>query len=166
MPPERPRPDIDHAEVMHRIIDRVQGSQPSKEIRLLRLKVMQQAVRDRRAKPQRVSGPVRTRVPAPEETGGHELMLSDGTIWCNECGLYTRQRQSRQFGVECTQVVRPSREALRAGRHPIRGYKFRETRKVTAEIFAFAAHSPNCIRQQESRRIVFGYGSMSCSCFP
>ena len=116
---------------------------------------MQQAVRGKKANVQRVSGPVRTRVPAPEETGGHELMLSDGTIWCNECGLYTRQRQSRQFGVECTQVVRPSREALRAGRHPIRGYKFRETRKVTAEIFAFAAHSPNCIRQQESRRILF-----------
>ena len=102
----------------------------------------------------------------PEETGGHELMLSDGNVWCNECGLYSRQEQSRQFGVACTQVARPPLEALREGRHPIKGFRFRDTRKVMAEVFALAAHTPRCIVRQESRRLMFGYDAISCTCLP
>ena len=166
MPPERPPPPVNHARVMHRIMDRVQAIQPSKRIRLLRLQVMQQARRRTHTPGVKVAGPIRTRVPAPEETGGHELMLSDGNVWCNECGLYSRKRQSRQFGVVCTQVARPSLAALRDGRHPVKGFHFRNTRKVMAEVFARAAHTPRCIVRQESQRLLYGHEAMSCTCFP
>ena len=46
-PPERPAPPVDPARAMNRIIDRVQGSRPSKRIRQLRLHVWQQARRGR-----------------------------------------------------------------------------------------------------------------------
>ena len=113
-----------------------------------------------------VVGPLRTRVPAPDETGGHELMLSDGNVWCNDCGLYSRKRQSRQFGVVCTQVARASLAALREGRHLVPGFQFRETRKVIAEVFARSAHTPACTVRQESQRLLFGYDTMSWSCVP
>ena len=93
-------------------------------------------------------------------------MLSDGTLWCQVCGLYTRKRQRRQFGVECTQVARASLAALREGRHPMRAFKFRRTTPVIAEIFARAAHTANCIVRQESMRLLEGYDAMSCDCFP
>ena len=35
-------------------------------------------------------------------------MLSDGNVWCHECGLYTRTRQSKQFGIiGCFLLVEP-----------------------------------------------------------
>ena len=165
-PPERPAPPVDPARVMNRIIDRVQGSRPSKRIRQLRLHVWQQARRARPTPDVKVAGPLRTRIPAPEETGDHELMLSDGNVWCYQCGLYSRKRQSRQFGVACTQVARASLAALRDGRHPINGFHFRDTHKVMAEVFARAAHTPQCIVRQESQRLLYGHDAMSCTCFP
>ena len=165
-PPEWPAPPVDPARIMNRIIDRVQGSRPSKRIRQLRLHVWQQARRGRRTPSTQVAGPLRTRIPSPEETGGHELMLSDGNVWCNECGLYSRKRQSRQFGVACTQVARASLAALREGRHPVKGFHFRDTHKVMAEVFARAAHTAQCIVRQESQRLLYEHDAMSCSCFP
>ena len=113
-----------------------------------------------------VAGPVRTRVPTPDETGSHELMLSDGTLWCCQCGLYTRKRQSRQFGVQGTQVARASLMALREGRHLVHAFKFRQTTKLVAEAFARPTHTAQCTVRQESMRFLSGYDNMSCTCFP
>ena len=79
-------------------------------------------------------------------------------------GALSKQRQSRQFSAACTEVARPSLEPLRDGRHPMKGFRFRDTRKVMAEVFALAAHTPSCIVRQESRRLMLGYDAMSCTC--
>ena len=165
-PEQWPPPPVSLPQIMNRLMDRVQGRRPSKKIRQLRLHVWQQARRGNVPQVAQLSGPVRTRVPTPDETGNHELMLSDGTIWCQQCGLYTRKRQSRQFGVECTQVARASLAALREGRHPVRAFKFRRTTHAVAEVFARPAHTAECTVRQESMRFLGGYDSMSCICNP
>lgn len=151
---------------MNRIIDRIEGVQPSKRSRQLRLRVWQQARRGKRTPITQFAGPLRTRIPAPDETRGHELMLSDGNVRCQHCGLYSRKIQSKQFGMVYTQVARASLPALREGRHPMRRSQFRETRRVMAEVFARPAHTADCTATQKSQRILFWYDEMTCSCFP
>lgn len=119
--------------VMMMLRDRVGGPIPSQRVLNERLKVIQQTRRGRVTPLTSCLGPMRERLPTVDETGGHELMISDGTVWCYDCALYTRRRQSRQFANECTQVARPSLTALRDGRHPRHSFLFRSAEHVVAE---------------------------------
>ena len=152
--------------IMTKLLDRVQGSQPSLAVRRARLRLWRGRGSRTVDAVVKISGPIRERQSAIQETGQHDIRQSDGVLWCAVCGLYTLKRQSRQFASVCTGVPRTSLTALKEGKHPVLGYAFRQTTAAPAEVFALPAHSYSCRLRQYALQLCFGYDAASCSCMP